>query len=234
MKIYSTGIKIFISIFLCLNFCPYVSAQGNLDTSAFKNSIKLDLFPLYYDLFDYRDQIRAAIEYERKINNKSFAALYIDIGVFDDYTFIKYYDFFNQNQGMYSVEQKAIIKGIHIQPSYNYYFFTSKKKQNQGVFAGGIIDFYSYKKNLETYNSQTSEKNNYRYNQSKMGLGLHAGAKHSFTRRFFAEVKTSLYVKVYYHISVQSVNPIKPLNAQWTDSKYNFWWVTNFKIGYAF
>lgn len=206
----------------------------NSDTSAFKNAIKLDLFPLYYDFFDYRDQIRAGIEYERKINYRSFAALYMDIGVFDDYTFIKYYDFFNQNQGMYSVEQKAIIKGIHIQPSYNYIFFRSKKKPNHGVFAGSIIDFHCYKKNLETYNSQTSEKSNYRYNQLKMGLGLHMGAKYAFNRHFFAEVKTSLYVKIYYHISVQFVNPVMPLNAQWTDSKYNFWWVSNLKIGYAF
>lgn len=234
MKIQGTSINFFLSIFLCLSFCLKVSAQEYRDSITLKNAIKLDLFPLYYDFFDYRDQIRAGIEYERKINKKSFAALYTDMGMFDNYSYRKYYDFFNQNQGLHYVEQKVIIKGIHLQPSYNYYLFKSMKKNNQGVFAGGIMDFQFYKKNVETYNSQTLERSSYLYNQSRIGLGMQMGVKYAFFRRFFAEVKTSLYIIIFYHISSEVMNPVKPLNAQWTDSKYNSWWVSNLKIGYAF
>ena len=28
--------------------------------------------------------------------------------------------------------------------------------------------------------------------------------------------------------------PIKSLDAQWTSTNYNFWWISNLKIGYAF
>jgi hypothetical protein len=234
MKIFCTSIKFYISIFLCLSFCQKVSAQKNSDSTAFRNSLKLDIFPIYYDFFDYQKQIRVGVEYERDINNKSFAALCTDIGVFDDYSYTKYYDFFNQNQGMYSIRQDVIIKGFHIIPSYNFYFFQSEKKSNQGIYAGGIIDYHFYRKRLDNYNSLTTEDITYRYEQSRIGVGLNAGAKYGFGKHFFAEVKTALCFKIYYYFSGQFMNPIKPLNAEWTDSKNNFWLVLNVRICYAF
>jgi hypothetical protein len=227
--IFVQNILLLFSIF----FSSDINAQI-ADSSQKKNAIKLDLVPAYYDFFDYRKQIRVGLEYERTLNQKAFISSDIDIGLFDEYTFCKYYDFFNQNQGTYFIRQDATIKGFHLIPAYNYYLFRSKKKPNQGVFAGGLVEYRFYQKKLDIYNSQTFEKTSEKYKQTTLGAGVQVGVKYSFGKHFFLGFRTSFTMKILNHISEKDVNEIKALNAQWTDSKNRFWWVTNLKVGYAF
>src|SRR4051812_7042683 len=91
-----------------------VCAEEKSDSLQYKNSISIDVIPFYHVLFDTRIQIRIGAEYERVLSKKSFISGYLDIGLYDKYNFIKYYDFFSQNQDMYFIQQKVSIAGFHL------------------------------------------------------------------------------------------------------------------------
>ena len=211
----------------------HVFSQEKQDSTIHKNAIKLDLIPFYHVFFNNRVQIRAGIEFEHFVFKKSSLAFYLDMGLYDKYTFIKYYNFFNQ-QGMYSIQQKVSIRGAHLLSSYNYYFFSFKKKPNTQFFFGSVVDFGFYKKNIDYYDSSVLEHYQTKYNQAKLGIALSIGLKKGFSKHITTEIKTSLFTKVVNMISQNGVNQIKSLDAEWTSPNYNFWWITNLKIGYAF
>ncbi len=227
-------IKLLTTTTIILSFFFQSFSQEKPDSLFHKKFIKLDLLPLYYDFFDNRVQIRIGAEYERYIFKKSSAACYLDIGLYDKYKFIKYYDFFNQQQGMYSIQQNVSIIGFHLIPSYNYYFYNSKKKTNRRFFSGAVIDFGYYHKKLAYYNSKTLDSYSDSYNQKKLGVGLSLGYKNQYGKHVFIEIKTSLLTKIFNYVSEDDRILIKSLDAQWTSSNYNFWWITNLKIGYVF
>jgi hypothetical protein len=225
--------KVLTTFILISCFClPSLSQEKN-DSLNFKNSIKLDLIPLYYDFFDSRVQVRIGAEYDHNISNNSFVSCYLDAGLYDKYKFIKYYDFFNENLGIYSIQQDISIIGFHIIPGYSYYFYNTTDKQIN-LFAGAIMDFGYYHKEFESFNSQTLERNSNNYNQKKLGIGLSLGFKNYIGTHIFIELKTSLSTKIFNLISKDERTPIKSLDAQWTSTDYKFWWITNLKIGYAF
>lgn len=218
--------------FSLISFHSY--SQEKKDSLFYNNSFKLDLLPLYYDFFDNRVQIRAGIEYEKFLKDNISLCGYFDFGVYDKYKFIKYYNFFNENQGLYSITQNVTIKGLHLLPSVNYFFHSPKKKTNRNFFGSVILDLGYYQKKLTYMNSNTLESYSYKYNQSKFGAGLGLGVKSDFGSRFFLELKTSFFAKIFYSNSDKTKNQMKSLDAQWTSQNYKFWWITNLKIGYAF
>jgi hypothetical protein len=227
-------VKLIITLSVICNPFFQAFSQEKCDSIIHKNSIKFDVVPLYHVFFDNRIQIRAGIEYERYRTKKSSIACYMDFGLYDKYGFIKYYDFFNQNQGMYFIQQKILIKGFHLLPSYNYYFDTFKKRPKSGFFVGAIADVGFYWKKVDYINSSTLENYSDKYNQAKLGIGLSLGFKKYYGKHFFGELKTSALIKLYNYITEQGRNPVKSLDAQWTSPSYNFWWISNIKIGYAF
>lgn len=208
----------FIVVFSII-FSQAVNSQENKDSLCLKNSLKLDLIPLYNTFFDTRIQVRVGFEYERKINVKSFLSGYLDIGIYDKYVYRKYYDFFNQYQGMYFTDQDVAVNGFHIIPGYNYFIFQSKRKTNQGLFLGGNIDFNFYRKKLKFYNSQTSERNSQKYNQSKLALGLSLGWKWNLDSRFFIELQTSMFAVVLKNTSAENIKSYKTYNFTMERSK---------------
>jgi len=207
--------------------------QEHSDSLANKNSVKLDLIPFYHVLFDNRVQLRIGLEYERYVFTRSSVSCYLDIGLYDKYNFIKYYDFFNQNQGMYSIQEEVSIAGFHLLPSYNYYFHGAGKKKGERYFFGAITDVGYYHKNMHNYNTLTLDSHAATYNQTKLGMGLSLGFKNNYGNHIFLELKTSLLTKLY-NSTTSGLNQIKSLDAQWTSTDYNFWWISNLKIGYAF
>lgn len=218
---------------ILVNFCPRSKAQKQ-DTVFNKYSFALDLVPFYFDFFDNRVQARTGIDFEMNVTKRTFISFYWDMGLYDDYTFTKYYNFFNQGQGFYAVEQHTKVSGFHFIPGYNFYFWRSKVKQNQGMYAGGIIDLNYYRKLHDKYNSLTGESAFAKKHQFRTGAGVSIGGKYFFGSHFFAEIKTSFLAKIFVVASEQDVPVIRPINAQWADRKNNFWWVTNLNIGYAF
>lgn len=225
--------KVLTTFILFSFFCFPLFSQEVNDSLNFKNSIKLDLIPLYYDFFDSRVQVRLGAEYDHNISRKFFVSCYLDAGLYDKYKFIKYYDFFNEKLGMYSVQQDISVIGFHIIPGYNYYFYNTADKQIN-LFAGTIMDFGYYHKDFEYSNSQTLDKYSNNYNQKKLGVGLSLGLKNYIGTHIFIELKTSLLTKIFNFISKDEKVPIKSYDAQWTSTDYKFWWITNLKIGYAF
>lgn len=233
MKMNKILFAFIIFMLFLMTFSGESKAEGK-DTVMNNYAFKVDLVPLYFDFFDYRKQIRAGIDFEMKVTKRSFVSLYWDMGLYDDYKFTKYYNFFNQGTGFYSEDQRINIRGFHFMPSYIYYFWRSKVKLNQGMYAGAIVDFNYYRKNLETYNSQSGESSSGMKHQVRMGAGLSLGGKYYFGSHFFAEIKTSFLAKIFELSSQTYVPLIKPVNAQWVDKKNNFWWVSNLNFGYAF
>ena len=148
MKLIGSQLKILFVLIMIVLCCFNLKAQDS-KPKIFKNTFALDVVPFYYDFFDYRKQIRVGIDYTRQFQSHWFLSIALDLGLFDDYSYIKYYDFFNQNQGFYSITQEASISGFHFLPSYNYYFFQSKRKQGQGFYGGGVIDMNYYRKKLQ-------------------------------------------------------------------------------------
>jgi hypothetical protein len=225
----------FLFVLLAAGVTSEAQSQYVADSVKCKNAIKLDLVSLYLDFFDAQKQVRAGFEYERTFNKKSSAACLIDLGLYDDYTFIKYYDFFNQGPGgMHYTRTIAQIKGIHFLPSYNYFLFQLKGESNSGIFTGGILDFHYYRKKFSIFNSQTEIETANKYAQSTLGIGPQLGIKYGFGKHFYFEAKTCAFFKLFNIVSAKGMNDIMPLDAQWSNSKYSFWWVTQFKVCYAF
>lgn len=233
----ATEIRFIVSkiwILFLIVFPQTAKSQFTKDTLFLKNALKLDLISLYNTFFDARIQVRTGLEYERTTGSKSFLSGYLDLGLYDKYVFKKYYDFFNQNQGMYFIKQNVSVKGFHFIPGYNYFVYQSKRKIHHGLFFGGNMDINFYQKKLEFYNSQTSAKYSQKYNQTKLALGLSMGWKCNFNSHWFIELKTSTFASVYTKISDENMKAIRPLISQWNAPKYNFWWLSNIKICYAF
>jgi len=198
------------------------------------NSVSIDLIPLYYDFFDYHMQIRIGVDYAFQFKKHWFADAAIDCGLFDDYTFTKYYNFFNQPPGYFSIMHTVKVTGFHFMPSCNYYFWQSKAKSGQGIYGGIILDINYYHSKDGCYNSQSAESITTIVNQFRCGSGLSLGIKYYMGHHFFAEARTSFFARVIFATSDKSVNAIKPLNSQWTNANENLWWISNLKFGYAF
>jgi hypothetical protein len=233
VKIISRHLRAIIILSLLYACCLNLCAQAK-DSIQNKNSFSIDLIPLYYDFFDYHMEIRGGIDYARQFKKHWLADAAIDCGMFDEYTFTKFYNYFNQPPGYYSIMQKVKITGFHLMPSCNYYVWQSKAKPGQGVYCGVILDVNYYHSRDRSYNSQSAESSLKNTNQFRTGAGLSLGVKYYLGHHFFAEARTSFFGKVIYATSDKTINKIKALNSQWTTADGNFWWTSNLKFGYAF
>jgi hypothetical protein len=223
---------LFTLLVACL--CGFSAMAQDNKPKANKNFFAIDVIPLYYDFFDYRKQIRVGVDYSRQFKTHWFAGAAIDCGLFDDYTYTKYFDFFNQGTGYHYIRQDALITGFHFLPSGNYFFWQSKAKPGQGMYCGAIIDLNFYRKKLDIFNSQTLESSSDVIKQFKSGAGISLGGKCYMGNHFFAEIKTSFFGKIFFTTSDDKINAVKSINAQWSSGNNNFWWVSNLKFGYAF
>jgi|GEM_PF-3158828 len=209
-------------------------AQEKSDTTFFRNAFKLDVIPLYFNFFDTRVQYRAAVEYERYLTNNISLGCYLDAGTYDKYKYIKYYNFFNENEGFYAIEQRVTTHGIHLLPNFNYYLLNPMGNPGRSCYASAMLDFSHYWKQVNYANSLTGKQYSDNYQQSRLGFGLGVGLKEYFAKHLFFEIKTSLFTRIYEHVSQDDRVSIRALDAQWTSHNYQFWWISNLKFGYAF
>ena len=82
--------------------------------------IKLDLAPLYSVFFDVRKQARIGLEYQWGMEKRSFYGIHADGGIYDDYNFYKYYDFFNTGEGFRYMLRNVKTYGFHVLPAWHY------------------------------------------------------------------------------------------------------------------
>lgn len=224
----------FILVFLLL-FCSLAEAQttSKPDSPVRNNLVKLNLLPLF-PAFNGHNRKWVGVEYERFLNQKMSISIMADVGLFEDYTFIKYHDFFDENGGFYFTQQKVKTQGYHFIPSFKYYFLTTKRKTGQGFYVAGNLDFNQYFQKSELYHSQN---NTYDYSSSltsQMAIGTTLGGQYVAFSRLVIDLNISVFTRLFSLNSGPEEFEIKPLHAAWVFNNNKSWATVNLMIGYAF
>ena len=172
-----------------------VEAQDSIPGVFRKNNIQINFIPLIPALSGQSQQW-IGIEYQRYLKpNLSISAL-LNIGIFEDYTYKKYYDFFNQHQGFSYTQMDVTTRGYHIIPSAKYYYFLMDQRPGQGLYVGGKVDFNQYFKKSEYFDSGTQEAGNVDYSIFRIGLGSCIGIQYVAFSRLSIGVDLSFFFRV--------------------------------------
>jgi hypothetical protein len=224
-----------VMVFLSVN---KLYSQENVDSALscilIRHSIKVDLVPFYSVLFDTRKQVRVGIEYQVENYKKHFWGVHLDAGMYDDYTYFKYYDFFNQNTGLYFKQQDVKAYGFHLMPAWHYRLAKCGSNKKVQCHIGVTADINAFEKIVKNYHSQTSEKNRYTFKQGRVGLGVHGAAAWRLASYFRMELKTILVARVFMLQSESGMKDIKPYKALWFDDRQRFWLIPQLSVCYDF
>lgn len=198
-----------------------------------KNLIKLNLLAAGQFLNGHNEKW-IGIEYERFIHRKMSVALMSDVGLFEDYTFIKYHDFFDEHGGFAYTQQRTRTIGYHLLPSFRYYLWTTKNKSGQGIYLSGLLDFNQYYKKTEVYHSLSKTYSYSNTSTTRFGFGTSLGGQYIAFSRLVIDLNISIFARVFDSANQQNTSEIEPLNAIWISSENKAWMTINFMIGYAF
>ena len=234
MVIKDLGKYNYLFIILLLS-CLLAEAQnaGSPESNFRNNIIKLNLLPII-PAINGNNQKWIGIEYERFLNQRMSVSAMVDVGLFEDYTFIKYHDFFDENGGFSYTQQKAKTWGYHFIPSFKYYFLITKKKKGQGFYVAGNLDFNQYFKKTEDYQSQYSSYNYTYSSTTRMGAGATLGGQYVVFSRLVVDLNISIFTTLFSINQGEDATTIKPLHAIWTFNNDQSWGTVNLMIGYAF
>lgn len=222
----------FLVAFLLIS--AFANAQITESISGFRNNlVKLNLLAVT-PLFSGHNEKWIGIEYERFINQKMSFTLMSDVGLFEDYTFTKYHDFFDEYGGFAYTQQTTKTIGYHFLPSFRYYFLITKKKKGQGLYAAGQFDFNQYFMNSEFYHSTENTSNYNSSSTTRFGIGASLGGQYVAWSRLVIDLNVSIYAKVFSITNGEDTTETEPLNAQWVSDENNGWVTVNFMLGYAF
>jgi hypothetical protein len=210
------------------------NAQSTRDSSGIKSRLSVDLISFYHVFFDTREQIRLGVSYERILPQGFSAGCHVDAGQYDNYTFIKYYDFFSESGPMWAIEQDVSVSGLHLMPFSDFRFFRSVKNPNRALKAGIALDYHYYKKKEALLNTLTFERTRQRYTQTGLSAGLSLSGSWGWGRHFLVECKTVLFGSLYRSLNEHGAAVIRSLQAQWNNNRRNLCWVNHLSIGYAF
>lgn len=226
------SVILLLFVFTIIVYSP-VSAARN-DSLPDKHLIMADLLPLYYNFFDSKIQYRLGAGYSHYRPSAYFIAHQIDFGVYDKYTFTKYFNLFNENSGLYYEEHKVFIAGVHYVPSFNFYLVRTRPHTLNCIFSGIALDVSYYHKQFIHYNSAIGSENESHYRQVRTGAGVLMGSRYQFSKRFFTEMKMSFFTNVICYKEAAENNPIRSIPSLWTRNDYQFWLSANICVGYVF
>jgi hypothetical protein len=198
-----------------------------------KNLIKLNLLAAG-QFSNGHNEKWVGVEYERFINQKMSVALMSDVGLFEDYIFIKYYDFFDEHGGFAYTQKRTKTVGYHLLPSFRYYLWITKSKNGQGIYVSGLLDFNQYFKNSELYHSSSKTYSYTSASTTRLGFGASLGGQYIAFSRLVIDLNISLFARVFDSANQQNASEIEPLNAIWISNENKAWVTVNFMIGYAF
>jgi len=226
---------IFIAVFILNISFPYGEIYGQADSSKWDHSniIKINLISLP-PLFNKLNQKWLGLEYQRLLNKKLSLALSSDFGVFEDYTYIKYYDFFDEDHGFSYTQEDIFISGFHIIPSINYYPLNFGGKAGQGLFIAGKIDYYHYKMNKQYYNSLTNQTDHSHNTTDRLNIGVAAGAQYIIIRRISIDLNISFFTKIISYSDSETLTELYPENSFWRSNDNSSWATINLMLGYSF
>lgn len=217
-----------------LILCLYSSGTHAIarDSSGYRHKIKLDLVPLYHVFFDVRQQLRIGAEYEHTLSSKDFVTLQLDAGLYDNYTYKKYHDFFDQTGGINSTFQKVQTFGFHLLPSFSHILSNTSKHKKRQVYMGMTVDFNRFFKKSVT--TEPASGNTTLSAQTKLGAGMHLGMRYRIGKRWYVDIKGIFIQRLFCINSQKDMRDIKPCKAVWFNKKMTCWFIPDINICYAF
>ncbi len=197
------------------------------------NLIKINLISLP-PLINNLNQKWIGLEYQRLITRKVSFSITTEFGIFEDYTYIKYHDFFDENEGFSYTRENVQIPGYHIIPSFRYLLIRPLKKADFGIYATANLDYYQYflKKDIyysSTDNTISNQNSTYRFN---IGVGI--GAQYIAFNRFSLDLNIALFTKLISKSTNDEFPELYPKNSFWRSDNNSSWATINLMLGYAF
>lgn len=205
----------------------------NVPSDFRNNIIKINLLPIP-SLINGNNQKWFGMEYERFLNKKISLGAMANFGLFEDYSFIQYNDYFDEYSGYSYIEQDFRTWGFHFIPTFKYYFLITKSKKGQGFYVGGNIDFNYYLRNTSTYASITNENEYDKLSTTRFALGGLLGGQYIAFSRLVIDANMNFFGSLFSINGGEINQEIKPLNATWVSENNNFWLTFNVMIGYSF
>ncbi len=223
----------FLTVLLLLGLSVSGFSQSSHAEVQNNNILKINLISLP-PLFNNLNQQWLGIEYQRILSKKISISLMSDFGKFEKYTFTKYYNFFDEDEGFYHISEDVIIPGYHIIPSINYYFLSLADKPGQGLFVSGKLDYYHYFMKKEIYNSLTNKTNSSQNSTYRFNIGLGLGAQYIAFNRFSLDLNISVFTKIFSQSSEEHMPELYPENSFWKSENNSSWATINLMLGYKF
>jgi len=223
-----------ITLTAILSFSVLMMMSQN-DTSSIsrKNFIKINLISLP-PLINNLNQKWIGLEYQRIIDERLSFAVTADFGIFQDYTYIKYHDFFDEDQGFSYTREDVRIPGYHIIPSLRYIFIRPFKKADISIYTAVNLDYYQYFMNKSIYQSFTDQTTTYHNSTIRFNIGGSIGAQYIVFNRFSLDLNISLFTKIYSKSTSDELPELYPENSFWKSNNNSTWATINLMLGYKF
>ena len=197
-----------------------------------KYCIKLRVISSAQLVFNYNKQI-IGLELERKLKENASMIVDLDFGYFDNYYFVKYYDFFQNIPELPYTKTSVKTTGFHIAPNYRYYILKLNNQDLTGFHIGGAMDLHYYNTDINYFDSRTNEAYSNNYSSMRIGIGGVGGFQLMIKSRFVVDLSGSLYYSPISFTSNKDINTGSK-NSIWLSENNQFWAVFRLKIGYAF
>lgn len=208
--------------------------QKDIPGGDFRNNIlKINLLPIV-PIINGNNQKWIGFEYERFTGQYLSLTLMADAGLFEDYKYIKYHDYFNEDVGFSYTQTDAKTRGFHLISSVRYYFLAAKVKKGQGLYIGGNFDLNYYEKNVEVFSSLSNTTYHGSSSTTRISIGTTIGGQYVAFSRLVIDLNISIFAKLMALNSGSDAEEIKPLHATWIFANNTGWATVNLMIGYAF
>jgi len=209
------------------------NGQNDSLNSFKKNIIQINLVSLP-PLFNNLNQKWIGIEYQRRITRNFSITLMTDFGNFQDYSYTKYHDYFDENQGFSYTREDVLINGYHIIPSIRYVVLQVFKKADVKLYTNINFDYYHYFMKKEVYYSLTDRLDRIRNSTYRFNIGGGIGAQYIAFSRISVDLNISILTKIYSSTSNNTLSELYPENSFWKSSNKATWATINLMLGYAF
>ena len=213
--------------------CIHASGQSDTSNNVRNNFIKINLISLP-PLMNNLNQKWIGLEYQRLISERTSLSLTFDVGRFEDYTFTKYHDYFDEHGGFSYTREEVTIPGFHIIPAVNYFLVHSPGKAGQGIYVGGRLDYYQYFMKKQVYESSIDQTTTTHNSTLRFDVGCGVGAQYLAFNRFTLDLNISLFTKIYSSSSNPQYQELYPENSFWRSNDNSTWTTINLMLGYAF
>lgn len=221
-----------LTVILSLSVLMLMS-QNDTSSISRNNFIKINLISLP-PLINNLNQKWIGLEYQRIINEKVSFSVTTDFGIFEDYTYIKYHDFFDEGQGFSYTREDVRIPGYHIIPSLRYIFIRPFKKANINIYTAVNLDYYQYFMNKDIYQSITGQTTTYHNSTIRFNIGGTIGAQYIAFNRVSLDLNVSLFTKLYSKSTSDELPELYPENSFWRSDNNSTWATINLMLGYKF